>query len=227
MNLNSVRCFDTSDRFILLHSEFINLKFMKMNTKILFFGLLFLSLTIISCNSTSTKDGSTTKTEDKTKDDKKEDKKEKDTRFTDENNSFKINFPGEPTLSKEKIEIASIPVQFYNYEYTIGENKIYAVTYADYPVETIDGTKSKETLSSVKANYLKNVGITAADEEKEIKLGDYNGIYFKAKKDGFYTVMQDYLVDNRLYQLGISNGDGYPTAKEIEDFFDSFELIEK
>jgi hypothetical protein len=50
------------------------------------------------------------------------------------------------------------------------------------------------------------------------------GILFHAQGSGMYCSMRDYLVDNRLYQLGILQMSAI-TEQAENDFFDSFELV--
>jgi len=148
-------------------------------------------------------------------------------KFVSEDGSFKIIFDGKAELTKQPIEVSGVTVQLYSYMYEESANKVFMATYADYPKEAISGGNAKELLTTVKNGFLKNLQITKVDEERDIKIDSYTGIYFKAKNESTFTVMQDYLVDNRLYQIGILANSGYPTQQEIDKFFNSFELVKK
>lgn len=193
-------------------------------------ALLFGLFVITSCNPKNNKSSDDTKDENVTKtDDEKVDVKD-DTKkvelFTSEDGSFKIYFPGKPTLTKEPVDTELGKIQMYTYMYEESVSKVYMVAYSDYPKAAIESGDTDVMLDGAKNGFLKNLNLRI-DEEKDITLGDYEGIYFKAQGGGYYTVMKDYLIENRLYQIGILTDKSYPSQTDIDAFLNSFELVKK
>lgn len=198
-----------------------------MKKNLIYLSILFFGLSIIfSCGSSDNqKDNETTDTENVKSDNKteKENKKDKDL-FTSEDKSFKIKFPGNPQLTKEPVETELGKIEMYTYMYEHSATKVYMVAYSDYPKAAIEAGDKDMMLDGAKSGFLKKLSLKI-DEEKDIEIDGNQGLYFKAQGSGFYAVMKDYLVENRLYQVGILSQGSYPSDKEIDEFLNSFELL--
>jgi len=146
--------------------------------------------------------------------------------FTSHDENFKVNFPGTPSKEESNVETdaGTIPMVTYMYE---GSNSAYMIACADYPMEIIKASELYELLEGAKGGYLGNLGLTVTKENNKSDLDGVPGVYFEAEGGGYYTVVQDYLLENRLYQIAILRLDRAPTQKEINDFIKSFEFLEK
>lgn len=135
---------------------------------------------------------------------------------------FKINFPGEPSEKEQDVETAVGPITMYSLMYE-GYNSAYMLAYSDYPSSFIKDGNKADLLDNAKGGFIGSLGIEVTYERK-ISIKGHPGIYFKAEGSGYYCVMKDYLVNNRLYQIGILRADRFPTNKEIDDYINTFSL---
>ena len=110
----------------------------------------------------------------------------------------------------------------YMHEASLSE--AYMVAYSDYPASAVKDSNTDEMLENAMGGFVGQLGITIEKQEK-ITMGDAKGISFKGTGNGVFTVMKDYLVDNRLYQIGILRSDRYPTDEEVNNFINSFKLV--
>ncbi len=147
-----------------------------------------------------------------------------DNRFVSEDGSFKINFPGEPSKEESPVETELGVLEMVTYMYEEGKSA-YMVAYSDYPAAAIEAAEPYDLLDGAKGGYVGNIGLELKKEDNKSELDGVPGIYFEAEGGGYYTAVQDYLLDNRLYQVAILRLDRAPTEKEIEAFIKSFEFI--
>ncbi|MBE2246414.1 MAG: hypothetical protein IAE67_04100 [Candidatus Competibacteraceae bacterium] len=147
-------------------------------------------------------------------------------KFTTEEGNFKIAFPGEPTISNEKVptEVGDIDMHMYMYEK--GYDEAYMVAFSDYPKELVDAGDKGEMLQGSKEGVVSNISAKLEDEKK-IEIDGHPGLFFKAKGPQFATVYKLFMVNNRLYQVGILRASDYPSDADTKSFLDSFELIRK
>lgn len=143
--------------------------------------------------------------------------------FTSDDGSFSINFPGTPTKDESPVqtELGSLDMVTYMYEEGMSA---YMVAYSDYPEVATEASDPYDLLEGAKGGYVGNIGLEIKKEEKS-ELDGKPGIYFEAEGGGYYTVVQDYLDDNRLYQIAILRMDRNPSEKEIEDFIKTFKFL--
>ncbi len=142
-------------------------------------------------------------------------------KYSDYAGKFKIQFPGQPTTSSQdqKTDIGNVTLYQFMYE---TESSVYMVSYVDYPADKLNPNK-KELLTNAKNGFVNALNLTVSDEGF-ITYGQHQGIRFVASDSEKSCVMRDYLVDNRLYQLGILQF-GKISEQAENDFFDSFELV--
>lgn len=136
---------------------------------------------------------------------------------------FKINFPEFPEKTEDTID--------KTVEYLVSQKNDsvrFLLYYRDYKTESIDKYGGAEKfLNNQEKQVIEGQQFTEKDivENKKIMIDGYPGLSLKAGASGnFFLVYRIYLVKNRIYQLGISSMTKYPTDKEIEDFFGSFQL---
>ena len=81
----------------------------------------------------------------------------------------------------------------------------------------------KALLDRAKNGFVKQLNLTVSDS-MYMNYAKHPGVMFHAKSKLWTCAMRDFLVDNRLYQLGILQVNAI-TDQEENDFFDSFELV--
>ncbi len=150
-----------------------------------------------------------------------------DERYQALQDSFVIAFPTEPTRS-----VNSIPVQ--------GEQEIEMVDYTCvkssyvYMVSISPQTSEKITtnediislLSDTRDSFCSDLEINIT-EEKEVRLGEYRGIFFKANSAKYYAAVSNFLINGFLYQITILGNGKEISQENIESFINSFELTKK
>lgn len=138
--------------------------------------------------------------------------------------NFKIMFPGVPKKNISDVPTDLGTIKMYQYMYEASQTKVYMVAFSDYPPKYMQASKSMELLQNAKNGFISSLKIKVT-EENSIKIGNHPGIMFKASANGWYAVMRDYLIDNRLFQIGIMQEGSEISEKDIEDFIYSFELV--
>jgi hypothetical protein len=144
------------------------------------------------------------------------------TQITVEEDLFRVNFPETPEKS---IDSADRAVQYMVSQY--GDSVRYSLYYRDYKPQTIESLGEQKFLENQKRQVIETHEFTPAEiqENKPVDLQGYKGFWLRAgSKSKFFLVYVIYMVENRVYQLSISNINRYPTSKEIDDFFKSFQL---
>lgn len=144
--------------------------------------------------------------------------------FTSDDGSFKINFPKKPKKAVAPVETEAGKVDMTTYMYE-EEAFAYMVAYTDYPSLIIDATEPYSLLEKGKDGFIATMALEITKENSKSDLGDVPGIYFEAAGNGYFSVAQEFLVENRLYQIAILRGDRAPNEKEIKEFVKSFEFL--
>jgi hypothetical protein len=134
---------------------------------------------------------------------------------------FQLNFPEEPKYSSQDIDIAGGSVRMYQFMYETA-NSVLMVSYVDYPESQIAGQDMDALLKKAAGGFIGQLKLTSKSETI-INYGVNKGILFYADNGSMYTVMRDYIVKNRLYQVGILQY-GAVDIKVENEFFDSFVL---
>jgi hypothetical protein len=142
---------------------------------------------------------------------------------TADDGTFSIKFPSKPEFSTEPVEteVAILDNNMYILEYSI--DLAYMVAYTDYPQDHIDQYDSYELLDGAMSGFVGEIGMTI-DKQDKIDIKGHDGIEFVATGGGYWAHMRDYLVKNRLYQIGILSTSGPVNEADAEAFFDSFKL---
>lgn len=144
-------------------------------------------------------------------------------KYTSQDGKFSILFPGEPTVSTEKVETEIGTIDMSTFIYEKSSQEAYMVSYADYPAEMIKDVDQMEMLASSRNGVLENIGASVV-EEKDITLDGHKGIYFKANSVSLYLIYKMVMVNNRIFQVAIMKEGGYPSDSEADSFIGSFTL---
>ena len=134
---------------------------------------------------------------------------------------YEVTFPGKPEISKEKISTAVGKVKLYTAMYVDG-SYVYMVAYSAYPKKKIQNSNPEDMLDGAIEGYTGKLNMTIT-EKKSITIDSYPGVMIIASSSKYHTVMRDYMVDNRLFQVGILSENEIPESRYTE-FYDSFKL---
>ena len=147
-------------------------------------------------------------------------------KFHSEDGKFKIIFSGEPTHTPEIIptEIGDIKMHMFMYEKSITEAEM--VAYNDYPSAMVDLVDADQMLQDAKKGSVESLGATIT-EEKVITYNGHKGLEFKANSSQYYVNYKVFIVKNRLYQIALMRDGSYAVQDDVDNFFNSFELIEE
>lgn len=137
--------------------------------------------------------------------------------------SFTIDLPGEPEYSMEEVEtevgILQNNMYIYEYSYTLA----YMIAYSDYPKDHIEKYDADELLQNSMNGFVGEIGMEIENNEK-IKIKKHAGIEFVAAGGGYWAHMRDYLVDNRLYQIGLLSTAEAINEADAAAYLNSFKL---
>lgn len=147
----------------------------------------------------------------------------------------KLEFPGEPTQKKQKINsaVGKLKLDMYIYEPAAqakDENLVYLFNYTEYPSSQVSSGDT-EALDAFFDNALKGAVNTVNGKllsEKDISIGKYPGREAKIDyKEGVAIItVRLYLVENKMYMLEtIAETKKDPNAS-ITKFMNSFTLVE-
>jgi len=137
--------------------------------------------------------------------------------------SFTIMFPGPPEFSSETIETEFGMLDNYMFIYEHSYSLAYMVAYSDYPDQHFEGEDSFDLLTNAMYGFIGEIGSKPEKTEK-IRLDKYPGLEFTASGNGYSVYMRDYLVNNRLYQIGIMNSSEKVNEGDAIAFFNSFSI---
>ena len=144
-------------------------------------------------------------------------------KYTSPDGTFKISFPGTPTVSSQNVptEVGNIEMKSFTYEKSATE--AYMVALSDYPSELVLASSPDSLLQGAKVGALNSQGATLESEEK-ITLDGNPGYFFKAKKDSYHMCYKIFLKGNRLFQILMLRDGSYPSQEDITKYFESFEF---
>ena len=145
-------------------------------------------------------------------------------KYMSKDGSFKISFPGTPTVSSENVPTEAGNIEMKLFTYKKSATEAYMVVYSDYPSEMVKASDPETLLNGAKEGALSNQSVTL-ESEKKITLDGNPGYYFTAKKDSYYMCYKIFLKENRLFQILMLRDGNYPSQENIDAFIGSFELI--
>jgi hypothetical protein len=134
---------------------------------------------------------------------------------------FQLTFLTEPKYSYQDIETAVGTVRMYMFMMET-QDAAFMASYVDYPADMVAQANKDDMLKGALNGYINHLQLTLRSESK-INYGSHPGLLFYADNSQMYTVLRDFLVNNRLYQLGILKM-GEISVQQENEFFDSFVL---
>lgn len=144
--------------------------------------------------------------------------------YVSEDGKFSVAFPGTPEVTNESVPTAAGNIELYNFLYEQSATMAYMVSYSDFPSDLVAQSNVTDLLAGSKEGQLGTLSGAVTDEEKEVKVGENPGIWFKAHDASLYVVAKNFMVGNRLYQVVMMRDGSYPSDEDQAAFFDSFEL---
>jgi hypothetical protein len=147
--------------------------------------------------------------------------------YESEDGRFKVNFlGGTPDVSTQAIptELGEIEITMFLYEKSITE--AYIIGYNDYPSAIVEAGSAEDMLAGGKEGVVNSMGVTQFDLEEEVSLDGNSGLHFKGVAGSLHIEYQMYLVENRLYQIGIVRDGSYATQDRVDTFLGTFELTD-
>ena len=149
-------------------------------------------------------------------------------RFVSEEGGFSILAPAPMTVEMHTVALSSVagphPMMVAHCE---TEAANYSVGYGDYPPPQTALT-ARQTLASARDWIMENTPGGVLRAPRWIELEGHPGLAFQVqpRDGGRLGIVRLYLVDNRLYQLGVMVPLEDAGMPEIERYLDSFSLLE-
>ena len=147
--------------------------------------------------------------------------------YESEDGRFKVNFLGAtPEISTESVptELGDIEITMFLYEKSLTE--AYIIGYNDYPSAIVEAGSTADMLAGGKEGVINSMGVTHLDLEEEVSIDGHSGLHFKGVAGTMHVEYQMYLVENRLYQIGVIRDGSYVTQDRVDTFFGTFELTD-
>jgi len=140
-----------------------------------------------------------------------------------EDGAFAIMFPGTPDYTNEPVdtETGILENRMYIYEHSI--HLAYMLAFTDYANDQIEQYHPDELLNNAMEGFTAEIGIIVEKKQK-VSIQNHSGIEFTASGQGYWAFMRDYLVGNRLYQIGLLSTNGAVNEDDANAFFNSFKL---
>lgn len=150
--------------------------------------------------------------------------------FISAQGGYQIRFPGKTVHHEEFIPFEdggdiTISMDIYS----PSEEVIYAVKYVNYPEEAFAGQNDDfgyEVIGNALETTKQQYGLDSALVEEERTHNNHIAYYYQAGNDQYFVTLLYTLVGNNLYQVVLSTETGFPDQATIDEFFNSFQLIE-
>ncbi len=146
--------------------------------------------------------------------------------FNSPEGKFNVLVPFKPKLQAEDIDSPLGKVTSYRYT-SLNSIGLFAVMYADHPVEPKDAGQRESRLDVIRDGVLKSLGGKLISEKK-IRLYGYPGREFTVKKteQGSEDIYQwrIFLVGRRVYQLAVATERKDSGSNDVTKFLTSFDL---
>lgn len=144
--------------------------------------------------------------------------------FTSKEGKFKIEFPAQPTESKQNVPspIGQLTANLFTAEIPQSMS-VYVVAYTDYPANLVK--KSDDAvLDGARDGCVKNVQGKLLSEKK-LTLDKYPGREIAVELPGQARYRaRIYIVNLRLYQVITVGSEAFVKSKDADKFLDSFQL---
>ena len=145
--------------------------------------------------------------------------------YTLKKERFEVTFPGKPTEESQSVPTDLGDIEMYTYMYEVSPQEVWMLAYSDYPPEYVNEVDANDLLQGGKSGAMESLGITIAEEEKEVNVQKHPGLEFKATNGTYFVNYKMVMVGSRLYQVAILADGAYISKKKVKNFFKSFKVI--
>ncbi len=139
---------------------------------------------------------------------------------------FSILFPGTPTeeTKSNPTPFGVVDTAWFKLE-PEGEKLSYSVRYDSYPPMVLALGEVSQLILARSKTFEHEIQGKMVDEE-DVFLDDHTGMQLTYElPDGKLGIYRIFLIDERMYQLGVEASPEDASAKEISTFLDSFKLL--
>lgn len=140
------------------------------------------------------------------------------------NAGFKVAFPKKPTASTQSLPREGDPVLVHLFISEVENQGVYMVSYSDQPSDSGKTTDTDALLKRAEISILKNLGLPRPERSGSINLEEHPGIYFQAASMQMRASFRIFLVNKRLYQVGVMAPVGFYNQQAASKFLESFRL---
>lgn len=146
--------------------------------------------------------------------------------FVNADARFRARFPGKPRISSELVESESGKIEHHTFSYDYSITKAYWISFSEYPTGMVESKEPLEMLRGAMNSLASELGENTQLKDVEVKSCDYPCLFFKVRSGNFHGAYQLFMVENRLYQVGVVRDGKFPQLSDAEQFISSFEIIE-
>ena len=152
--------------------------------------------------------------------------------FKDEKGKFKISFPIEPEITEQSgvTEYGEITTYSFKAEPKDDDNLSYEVHYLDYPKEFTDTLSTESIYALFNGSQTSNIN---SDNVQLIGTFNHNILGYTGRefrwqdfKTNKFSRVRFYMVNSRMYLLAVNTKEENNFNVSINQFFESFELID-
>lgn len=150
---------------------------------------------------------------------------------TSKEGMFKAVFPSKPRYLTKEVTTDAGKLKTHTFAATLDKGNVaFIVMYSDFPADHVKETGKVEILKNAQNGALAAVRDAKAAKQSAIMIGGHPGreieVAGKDKNDNSVElVWRLYLVNNRLYQVGVASVKQPLVQENRKKFFDSFELL--
>jgi hypothetical protein len=145
--------------------------------------------------------------------------------FSSKEGKFKVLMPGTPTFQKSNVKTKGGTIPFNVFSVYRQREAVYLVGYGDLPRNySVNSPEVSELLPQLPSRPNASSGIRSINRQN-IRLGNIPGKEIRVQSsEGFTMRWRAYVVNKRLYQLGVLTDKEQSLTKSIDGFFNSFKL---
>jgi hypothetical protein len=137
---------------------------------------------------------------------------------------FSIRFPGTPKESTKKAKSAAGELKVVTATYAADENRVYMVSYTDFPPGTLKSESRAAILDGARDGLKGKDGKVRSEKDVEVGPEKYPGRDVELEKGDQRLRFRLVLRGDRLYQIAVIGKPAFTTDKNAEVFLESFEL---
>jgi len=142
--------------------------------------------------------------------------------------SYKIMFPGKPEHITEYVPMEEGDINVSMDTYSPNDSIIYAVKFDEFPLsffEDIDEEFKGEVVQNALETTKENYGLDTQVFYEERIDSNMLGCYYQGHNNKLFVTCLYTLNANKLYQVVLTSEGNFLSKKVIDEFFNSFEIV--